>query len=390
VTRPSLAPREHFPALAEHTYLNTAAIALSPLPVLGEIERFQRQVAANGTLGLDDEAEARMFDEPRRRVAGLVGGREEDVAITSSATEALSQLAWGLFPGRGSNVVSADIDFPSVTYPWLRLARTSGVEVRLVRALGDPTGFSVDRVAELVDGATAAICLSHVQYGTGHRLDPRALAELAHAHGALLILDATQAAGVIPIDAPALDQDVVIASAYKWLCGPLGGAFCWLRPEVWERFEPPFLAARSTARPFDFDARTIELAPSARRLEYATISYAAAIGVGAAIDYLTAFGIERVRDHVLGLGTRLMDGLDDLGAEVVTPREDDRRAGIVNARFPGKAAEALVERLVAERVHVTPRLGGIRFSPHLYNDEAEVDRALEVLANALVATDPAA
>jgi selenocysteine lyase/cysteine desulfurase len=191
---------------------------------------------------------------------------------------------------------------------------------------------------------------------------------------------------VIPIDAPALDQDVVIASAYKWLCGPLGGAFCWLRREVWERFDPPFLAARSTARPYDFDARTIELAPSARRLEYATISYAAAIGVGVAVDYLGSFGVERVQDHVLGLGAHLMDGLDELGAEVVTPREDDGRAGVVNARFPGRPAEALVERLVAERVHAAPRLGGIRFSPHLYNDEADVDRALEVLEEALATT----
>jgi cysteine desulfurase / selenocysteine lyase len=383
VTRRSLAPREHFPILAEHTYVNAASIALSPLPVLEEMERFQRQVAANGTLSLDDEAEARLFDEPRRRAAGLVGGREEDVAITSSATEALSQLAWGLFPGRGSNVVSADIEFPSVTYPWLRLARTSGVEVRLARAFDDPAGFSLELVAELVDDATAAICVSLVQYATGHRLDPRALAELAHAHGALLILDATQGAGVVPIDAPALDQDVVIASAYKWLCGPLGGAFCWVRREVWERLEPPFLAARSTARPYHFDARTIELASSARRLEYATISYAAAIGLGAAIDYLTAFGIERVQEHVLGLTARLMDGLDDLGAQVVTPREDNRRAGVVNARFPRRTAEALVEALVAGRVHAAPRLGGVRFSPHLYNDEADVDRALEVLGRAL-------
>ena len=86
---------------------------------------------------------------------------------------------------------------------------------------------------------------------------------------------------------------------------------------------------------------------------------------------------------MLGLTARLMDGLDDLGADVVTPREDDRRAGVVNARFPGKSAEALVETLVAERVHAAPRLGGVRFSPHLYNDDADVDRALEVLGRAL-------
>jgi selenocysteine lyase/cysteine desulfurase len=363
------------------TYLNAASISLSPLPVLEQIETFQRTVAANGTLELDDAAEARLFDEPRRKAAALVGGREEDVAITSSATEALAQLAWGLFPGAGSNVVTADIEFPSVTYPWLRLARTSGVEVRMVQALDDPSRFGIDAFAELVDDSTAAVAVSHVQYATGHLLDPRALAELAHAHGAVLILDATQSAGVVPIDAPGWDQDVVVTSAYKWLCGPLGGGLCWMRPEVWERFEPPMLAARSTAHPYDFDARGYELAPSARRLEYATISYGAAIGVGACIDYALDLGIDRIAAHVRGLTDRLLEGLDRLGAEVVTPR--DPRAGVINARFPDHDTGELVAGLVAADVHVAPRLGGIRFSPHHYNDANDVDRALDVLESLL-------
>jgi cysteine desulfurase/selenocysteine lyase len=383
----SLAPRDHFPILDRVTYLNAASIALSPLPVQREIAEFQEQVAANGTIGLDDEAEARLFDRPRASAARLFGARDQDMAIMTSATECIAQVAWWLAPGEGSNVVSLDVEFPSVTYPWLRMHRSTGVEVRLVDASLDPAAFSIDDVASAVDADTAAICVSHVQYATGHRLDPGELAALAHSHDALLILDATQSAGAVPIDAPGTDQDVVIASAYKWLCGPLGGAATYLRPEVWERFDPLFVGPRSTANTYSFDATRIELARAARRMEYSTISYSAAIGVAACIDYLMDIGIERILDHDLALGSRLLDGCDRLGGEPVTPRHPSGRAGVVSVRFPGRQAERLAARLGAVDVIVAPRLGAIRFSPHLYNDETDVDRALSELEQILATPD---
>jgi selenocysteine lyase/cysteine desulfurase len=130
-----------------------------------------------------------------------------------------------------------------------------------------------------------------------------------------------------------------------------------------------------------FDARGYELAPAARRLEYATISYGAAIGVGACIDYALDLGIDRIAAHVRGLTDRLLEGLDRLGADVVTPH--DARAGVINARFPGHETSDLVAGLVAAEVHVAPRLGGIRFSPHHYNQASDIDRALEVLEGLL-------
>lgn len=379
----ALAPRTDFPVLEDVTYLNAASIALSPLPVQEEIRDFEQRVAATGTIHLDDEAEARLFQAPRSIAARLLGAGDSDVAIMTSATESIAQVAWWLLPGEGANVVSVDIEYPSVTYPWLRMSRMTGVEVRLVQTLPDPSAFSIEDVAAAVDDRTAAICVSHVQYATGHRLDALELARLAHSHGALLVLDATQSAGVVPIDAPGTDQDVVISSAYKWLCGPLGGAFCYLRPEVWERFDPPFVGPRSTRNTYAFDATRIDLAPAARRMEYSTISYAAAIGVGACIEYLMEIGVDRILAHDLALGSRLIEGVERLGGVVVTPRDPGGRAGIVSVRFPGRDADALARRLAEAKVLVAPRLGAIRFAPHLYNDHADVDRALSELERIL-------
>jgi cysteine desulfurase/selenocysteine lyase len=305
------------------------------------------------------------------------------VAITTHATEALCQVAWWLRPGAGENVVSADFEFPSVTYPWLRVAKETGAEVRLAGALAEPASFSRDTIAARVDERTAAICVSHVQYATGHRVDPAGLAALARDAEALLVLDVTQSAGVVPLDVDVLDVDVLVTSGYKWLCSAPGAAICYLRRSVWERFDPPLVGWKSTEDPPAFDATRIPLADGARRLEYSTPAYAAGAALTAAIEYLLELGIERILAHDLRLAALLMDGLDRLGAAILTPRDEDRRAGIVIARFPGRDGAELAGRLADEDVVVSPRLGSVRFSLHMFNDESDVERALTALERVL-------
>jgi cysteine desulfurase/selenocysteine lyase len=369
--------------LEEVAYLNTASIGLEPLPVQRAAEALGSQIAGRGTVGFDDEIEKRVGDVPRAAAARLLGAPPEDVAVVTHATEALCQLAWWLKPGEGDNVVSADLEFPSVTYPWLRLARDTGVEVRLASALSDPASFSVDTLAAAVDRRTAAICVSHVQYGTGHRLDPAGLVELARSVDATLVLDVTQSAGVVPLDAPALGADALVTSGYKWLCSAPGAGICYLRPELWERLDPPFVGWKSTEDAIAFDATTIPLARSARRLEYSTPAYAAGAALTAAVDYLLDLGVENVLEHDLTLAAELRDGLERLGAEVLTPVEDDRRAGIVIARFPGREGPEVASALAEATVIVSPRLGAVRFSCHHFNDSSDVERALVALAEIL-------
>jgi cysteine desulfurase / selenocysteine lyase len=379
--RPALAPRSDFPVLEEVVYMNTGSIGLESLPVRRAAEELGGQIAGRGTVGFDDEVEKRIFDVPRSAGARLLGADADDVAVVTHATEALCQLAWWLKPAAGQNVVSADLEFPSVTYPWIRVGRDTGVELRLAPALADPASFSLDTIASAVDERTAVICVSHVQYATGHRLDPASLVELARSVGATLVLDATQSAGVVPLDAPALGVDVLVTSGYKWLCSAPGAGICYLRPELWERLDPPFVGWRSTEDPPAFDATRIPLATGARRLEYSTPAYAAGAALSAAVDYLLGLGIGNVLEHDLALGAELREGLERLGADVLTPEDDDRRAGIVITRFPGHAGDAIAAALNGAGVVVSPRLGSVRFSLHVFNDSTDVARALDVLAD---------
>ncbi len=377
--RNSLAPAADFPGLSGITYLNSASISVTPKPVMDEMQAFERQIASQGTVSFDDAAEARVYDGARASVARLLNATPDDIAIMTSATECLAQIAWWLKPGRGKNVVSADIEFPSVTYPWLRVAKDTGCEVRLAKAQENPESFGFDAVARLVDKNTAAICISEVQYASGHRLDAGRLVELAHAHGALLVLDTTQSAGVVPLDVRQAKFDFVLSSAYKWLCGPCGAAFCYMHPDVWRRFDPPFVGWHSTKVINAFDATAIDLADAARRMEYATVAYGAGLGMAAAIDYLCDIGIERIEQHDLALAGMLMDGLERLGARLITPREDSRRAGLVAARFPQRPAGEIVAALRERGIVCASRLDAARIAPHVFNGEADVAKCLEEL-----------
>jgi selenocysteine lyase/cysteine desulfurase len=263
------------------------------------------------------------------------------------------------------------------------VAKATGCEVRLAKFLHDPGALSFEAIERLVDKNTAAICISHVQYATGHRLDPVKLAELAHAHDAILVLDATQSAGVVPLDVRQAKFDVVLSSDYKWLCGPACAAFCYMHPDVWRTYDPPFAGWHTTKDAFTFDATQIDYADGARRMEYSTVAYSAGLGMASAIEYLCDIGIERIYAHDLRLATMLMDGLEELGGNLITPREEARRAAVVAVQFQQRTSTELVAALFERKITCASRLGALRLAPHLFNSEEDVERCLAELKRLL-------
>lgn len=375
--------RQDFPILAKLTYLNTASVGLVPRAVTAAAHEFETDLADQGTTGFDEAAEVAVYETARQGAARLFNAPTHTIALASSMTEALCQVAWWLRPHAPANVVSTDVDFPSNTYPWYRIGQDTGVEVRLVPVLDDPMAFDAEHVARYVDKNTAAIDISHVQFLTGHLIDLAALAELAHAHDALLIVDATQSAGQVPIDVARDDVDILLTGSYKWLCSTFGAALCYLRPEILERFNPPFVGWRSAPVPYALKAKWQGLADDARRMEFSTMSYASAVALGRAVNYLLDLDPAKVRKHNLSLADRLIDGLTDLGAQLLTPPDDTRHAGTVTARFPGHDGEQIAGELTNRGVIVSPRVGSTRYSAHFYNTDADIDTALNTTADVL-------
>ncbi|MDQ6900977.1 MAG: aminotransferase class V-fold PLP-dependent enzyme [Candidatus Dormibacteraeota bacterium] len=379
----AFAVRDEFPILAELTYLNTASAGLVSRSVTAAAHAFELDLSDRGTTGFDEAAEIAVYETARKGAARLFNAPPHTIALASSMTEALCQVAWWLRPQAPANVVSTDVDFPSNTYPWYRIGQDTGLEVRLVPVLDDPHGFDIERIARYVDDYTAVINISHVQFLTGHRLNLAALAQLAHAHDALLIVDATQSAGQVPIDVTADNVDVLLTGSYKWLCSTFGAALCYIRPELLERFNPPFVGWRSAPVPYALNAEWQGLARDARRMEFSTMSYAAAVALGAAVGHVLERGPEAILKHNLALTSRLIDGLTDLGAHLLTPPQAERRAGTVTARFPGRDGEQVAIDLTSRGVIVSPRVGSARYSAHFYNTADDIDTALNITADVL-------
>ena len=375
-----LAGPEHFPAVSKSTYLNAASIALMHKGASEAAIEWQRDLAQNGTLSFDEAAEQNVFADLHRVFARLIGARSSDIAVGSSFTELVSSLAWAMMPGQPENVVGVDVVFPSTVYPWLRVARTTGCEIRLL----ETTDYFADqeKLIGLIDDRTCVVAISHVEFGSGQRYDLRRLSEAAHSHDALLVVDATQSIGAIPIDVSREGIDILVTAGYKWLCGPFGAAVMYIAPELQTRFLPGLAGFRSNKDMWDLQADRIQYRDDAGRFEYGTMAYGCALGLAKAVAFLLSLGPEAIFRHDMKLRQRLVSGLQQRGARLLGPSDEKVCSPIVSSRFPGFSSRAIVSLLKDHGVIVSPRADFVRFSPHLYNCSDDIDLALEILDRA--------
>jgi cysteine desulfurase / selenocysteine lyase len=366
-----------FPAASQRIYLNAASVALMLEAAVSAVTDWQQDLALNGTLHFDEVAEEKVFDDLRASFAGLIGARATDVGVASSATEMIASLAWALMPAAGRTVVTTDIVFPSAAYPWARVARHTGATIRFVPA--ENGVIDEERLIEAINEHTAAVSISHVEYSNGQRYDLAGLAEAAHRVGAFLLVDASQSLGALPLNVSETPVDAIVTTSYKWLCGPFGVGLLYLAPEWQARLDPGIVGWRTHAEIYDLRAERCVPHNDARRFEFSTMAYGCAIGLTRSIDYLRQIGIDRIAAHDLALGERLLAGLRDLGADIVSPEGDRARSAIIGARLPGLEPRRVVRHLGEAGIVVSPRRDLVRFSPHLYNTEGDIDQALDAL-----------
>jgi cysteine desulfurase / selenocysteine lyase len=312
----------------------------------------------------------------RSRAAALLGVDAADIAFLDSATDGINQLAAGLDWRAGDNIVVEDIEYPSDIYPWARLAER-GVAVRIARQWGEePT---LERLAAAMNDRTRVLSISQVSFLTGRRYPLEDLRALCDRFGALLSVDATHAAGVVPV--PARYADVLVSSCYKYLLGVHGAAIFYRNPARLADLPPQTIGwhsitgARSVAAPAEY-----RLAADAARFEAGNPPFMALAILENALAYLDAVGIERIERHVLALGGKLWRALRDRGLTLLTPEDPARRGP--NICFAWADPAALVRALAERGVLVWGGDGRIRVSFHLYNDEADIERLLAALDGA--------
>jgi selenocysteine lyase/cysteine desulfurase len=273
------------------------------------------------------------------------------------------------------------LEYPSVVYPWLK--QRLDVELRYVENVDGQ--ILVEDVERAVDDHTVAVAISHVEYVNGFRHDLKRLAEIAHEHDAYLVADAIQSLGAMPVDVDRDDVDFLTASCYKWMLGPAGAGYLYVRKELIDRFEPPFVGWASVCPAvFDtvdfWDIWQLQLSDTASRFEVGSPSFISFVGAAAALKLLLTVGIEKIETRILSLTATLMDSVRQLGLRLTTPEDRERRSGIVH--FYIDRAQETADKLKRRGIIVSARSHGLRVAPHFYNTEDEI----EGLVNELKAT----
>jgi selenocysteine lyase/cysteine desulfurase len=311
----------------------------------------------------------------RAAFARLIGAEADEVAVTTSASAGLSALASALrFDGGRPKVVLSDFEFPTVGQIWHAQERR-GAEVVHVPAVG--AEIPLEAFDAAIDERTAIVSITAVSYRNGARLDIDGIVSLAHARGALVLLDAYQAVGSYPIDVKELGVDLLAAGVLKYLLGSAGLGFVYCRRDLVETLVPTQTGWFADRDVFAMDHRDYSPSPTARRFEAGTPPIPSIYAGIAGIELMEEIGIAATREHVNALNEQLIEGVGDLGGRVVTPQAREQRGALVCVA--SKDASALVAALAADGIVTSSRDGNLRLSAHCYNTAGDVERVLEAL-----------
>jgi selenocysteine lyase/cysteine desulfurase len=374
-TLPDLAGyRAEFPVFQHSTYLNTCSLGPLSRRSRERVNQFLDEWAARGASAWYDVWWERLA-ALRAGYARVIGARADEVALHASISTATAVVASALDYGRRPRVVTTALDFPTVAYQWLA-RRPAGVEVVVVES-DDGIGVPVERIARAVDERTALVATSHVYFTTGAVQDLAAVADAAHARGALCLVDAYHSAGQIPVDVAAAGVDFLCGGGLKWLLGGPGIAFLYARRDLVPRLEPGVTGWFAHARQFDFDPRALERHHDARRLEQGTPALAAVHAQLGGLDLIEEIGLARIREVTAALTEDLVAAAADRGFQPRVARSPAERSAIVS--LPSRDPHGDVARLARRGVIADARPGLVRLSPFFYNTTEDHVIALDAL-----------
>jgi kynureninase len=381
IEHPELAAyREEFPILQRKTYLNSCSLgALSQRSMRGMAQFLEmwNEWGAHAwyEIWLGEIAKA------REKFAKIIGAQLHEVAIAPSVSVALSSIATALDYSERQNVVMAAMDFPTLAYQWLVKQRL-GVECRFVES---PDGIHTppELFERQVDDKTALVATSRVFYTSGYIQDVRAVADIAHKHGAYLLIDDYQGTGQIPINVNVLDIDFLVTGTLKWLMGGPGLAFVYIREGLLSSLQPTISGWFGHRDQFQFKTREFEFRPEATRVEMGTPAVPTIYTANGGLDIVQEISVESICERSRYLTNDLIARAREHGWNVRAPQEPERRSSIVMLEIENP--EEVVKDLVVRDIITDLRPGLLRISPYFYNTIEEnaivIDAVAEVLAS---------
>ena len=373
----SLSDRQDYPCLKNFNYLNQASLGLIGNSAVSAMHNFLNETARHGNLKMSDAAEATFLDSIRLKIAHLFQAKFENIAIISSASEILSQLPSLINPEKGKKIILVSSDFPAITRPWIGYSKTNNLELFFVNESVEKT--LTQQIIESIDEDAAAVCVSLVQFSSGTCLDVIKLRSATRKFGIKLVIDITQAAGVIPLSLESLKADLVICSGYKWLGGHGGVAFAVFSKELLKK-QPLWIGWFGGKNPFDMDATKLSLAETAAKYTQSTLSYISVVGLHAAMDDLLQMSIKNIYSHSHSLATILISKLEGLNWEPFhKTTSSEFSPHIISLCSPELNIQSKILELTENGIICGNRNGRLRISIAHYNNESDILSLLKQL-----------
>lgn len=367
--------RKQFPLDPGLTYMNNGGLGPSPYPV---IETITREMMDHERISEPCHGKVAAV---REKACSFFNCGKEELAITRNTTEGMNIIARGLPLEKGDEVMVSTHEHPGGYMCWLALMKDKGINIKLF----EPDD-SLERIADSMTSRTRVLSISHVTCTTGLKVPAREISALCKEKGVFSVYDGAQSAGMFPIDFHDMGCDFYATSGHKWLLGPKGTGILYINKRNLDTWKPTYVGAYSDEK-CDLDSLTLDLLEEAHASEYGTRNTPLILGLGAALDFMTSLGMERVAANGRTLAGRLKKGLAKIPSlEILTPMTENASGSIVTFRPKGKKTDPWqwVNRLKKEHnIRLRPvgehGLNAIRVSTHVYNTTEEVDRLLTVL-----------
>ncbi len=363
-----------FPVRKNLVYFNHAAVAPLPLRVANAIEAHTENTKLRGAA--DWRRWYGDIAKTREKAAAFLGAEGSEIAFAPSTSWGLNLVAQAFDWKAGDNVVGDDMEFPANVYPWMLLERR-GIACRLAKNRGGRV--TLDDIAARVDERTRVVAVSWVAFHNGWVYPIGEIGAFCRERGILFVVDAIQGLGALPLDVSRVPIDVLVADAHKWLLGQEACSILYVAESAKEKLAPPFGGWWNVKgdEAEGFLGYELVFHGGGRAYEPGTLPTAQIMGLAAALDLLSAMGKETIRDRILATTAALKTGLEARGWRIASP--EPSASGILAAVPPDGDDRRMAKELEKRAVIVAPREGAVRFSPHAYNDEAEVTRILEAI-----------
>ena len=375
--------REEFPITGERTYLISAS--------LGPLSRTSRRLAEEhldlwGRLGPEElwfNHGMPRLEECRARFAQMIGADTEEIAVVPSVSAGLSSLATCLDLKARPKIVLTEMDFPTNHYVW-RAQERQGAELDVVTS-PDKIRIESEDVVDRIDERTAFVNVNRVLFESSWIMDMPPIIEAARAQGAYTFVDDFHGSGIVPIDVHEMGVDFLLSGALKWLCGGQGIAFLYVRRDLIPQLQPLVVGWFGTKDFFEFDRQGLRLRDDARRFETGTPTLPQAWTASGGLGIILEVGVEQIRARNQELTRRIIERVDETELELLSPRDDSKRGGLVRVRVPGgtEMAKKALHDLFAKDVVLDQRGDALRISPHFFNTEEEIDHCFTELRKVL-------